>query len=400
MLSKRRDTTFLKDLDRSKRKLETLQRVMVDLREKIYDAKDILADCQVQSRGKEEEEQVSKGCLKCFAPSDLPFQYRTGKQLREINEKIAETKENIRSYLGLSMLAQPNTADSYNDRWSCPDVYDHTQVVGLEEDTKKIKQWLLEANEELLAIGIIGMGVVGKTTTAKEVYNDAEIEQHFERKMWVSVTQTFKEEQIMRSMLKYLGDAGMGDDRGEPLRKINLYLQGKRYLLVMDDVWSSDFKWWDRIYDGLPKGNGSSVIITTRQREVARKMRVTKPRIHQPKFLSEENSWLLFCKVPFAATQGECLHSELLDVGKEIVEKCKGLPIAIKAVGGIMLCKYLAEWRRIADYFRNELNENDNSVMASLQLSYDELPPYLKSCFLCFSLYPEDCVITKEQLIH
>lgn len=67
-----------------------------------------------------------------------------------------------------------------------------------------------------------------------------------------------------------------------------------------------------------------------------------------------------------------------------------------------MLCKRpsLVEWQRIADNFSDELEaENDDSVRASLQLSYDELPPHLKSCFLCFSIYPEDCTIPKDQLI-
>ncbi|KAJ6682148.1 DISEASE RESISTANCE RPP13-LIKE PROTEIN 4 [Salix koriyanagi] len=142
----------------------------------------------------------------------------------------------------------------------------------------------------------------------------------------------------------------------------------------MDDVWSLDGNWWSRIYEGLPKGNGSSVIITTRLVKVLRKMEEVEVSAQNP---------------------------ELEKIGKEIVQKCNGLPLAIKAIGGMLLYKsHYHEWKRIADNFRDELGENDDTVMPSLQLSYDELPPYLKSCFLSFSLYPEDCVITKEQLVH
>ncbi|KAF9614362.1 hypothetical protein IFM89_018115 [Coptis chinensis] len=318
--------SFLKDADRLKRKHQTLRTIMTSLRELIYEAEDILADCEIRSK---DEQQLVGRCSVCFIPSlsELPFYYQSGKRLKDINERVTNIKQNISSYLGVSFFGHTSstTEDQNNQmpRWSSP-IFDHTQVVGLE------------------------------------------------------------------------------DDRDELLKKINQFLLGKRYLIVMDDVWSEDNAWWHCICEGLPKGNGSSVIITTRIEKVARKMGVSEEQTHQPKFLSGDNSWLLFRKIAFAETAGECIHSDLESAGKEIVQKCKGLPLAIKAVGGILLCKspYLSEWRRIADNFREELAENDDSVKASLQLSYDELPSYLKSCFLCFSLYPEDCVISKEQLMH
>lgn len=394
--------SFLKDAERLKRKHDTLRRILTNLRVLIFEAENILMDCEAESVN-----GINEGSTNfpvCFRLPNLCSRYDAGKRLREINDKITGIKQNISAYLGVPLFnqASPTGADNHlMSRWSSP-VYDHSQIVGLESDTVKIKDWLLQAEEGLLAIGIVGMGGLGKTTIAQMVFNDRVTIGHFDRRIWVSVSQTFTEEEIMRSILRSLGDASIGDNRGEQLRKINQYLMGKRYLIVMDDVWTTDNTWWLRIRAGLPKGNGSCVVVTTRIVKVARVMGVSETTTHWPNYLTDYNSWLLFCKIAFADTLGECTHPELESIGKEIVEKCKGLPLAIKAVGGMMLCKpaHYHEWRRIADHFRDEMAENDDSVKASLQLSYDELPPYLKSCFLCFSLYPEDCVIEKAQLIH
>ncbi|KMT02680.1 hypothetical protein BVRB_9g203570 [Beta vulgaris subsp. vulgaris] len=386
--------SFFKDAERLKRKDESLKCTLADMRELVYEAEDILADCQLLSNS-------SGKLLEDYSPTKVPAKYQMGKRIGEINEKINSIKNNISSFLGPLQPVHGNVEEEGPPRWSSP-VYDHTQVVGLERDTRKLKDWLSQSDSSgILSIGVVGMGGLGKTTVAQTVFNDKDIDLRFEKRIWVSVSQKFNEEQIMRSILRYLGDTNIGDNHGDLLRRINQYLLGKRFLIVLDDVWSEDTSWWVRIYEGLPKGNGSCIIVTSRIEEVTRKMRVQEARIHRPQVLNEGHSWSLFCNVAFAETHGECTSTELESVGKEIVSKCRGLPLAIKAVGGMMLCKppYYHEWRRIADHFRDELGVEDNSVMASLQCSYDELPPYLKSCFLSLSIYPEDCEISKDQLV-
>uniref|UniRef100_A0A1D1XTC8 Disease resistance RPP13-like protein 4 n=1 Tax=Anthurium amnicola TaxID=1678845 RepID=A0A1D1XTC8_9ARAE len=395
--------SFLKDADRMRRNVDTLRAITDELRELVYDAEDILAACSTAASG--EQKKASGCCSIGVSPTEILFRSQTGRRLREINRKIKQIKEDMMPFLSPSLAIQSGSTDEFSNdvrRWSSP-VFDQTQIVGLEGDADKIKGWLFGPSSSTSVVAIVGMGGLGKTTTAQKVFSDEQVRGHFEKMMWVSVSQRFRLEEIMRSMLKYLGDASIGDDQGELLNKIHQYLQGKRYLLVLDDVWSLKNGWWARLSDGLPKGNGSCVMITTRiEEEVARKMGAAEGRIHRPRLLSKVESWSLFCKIAFAGTGNVCLHPGLNEVGMEIVERCGGLPLAIKAVGGMMSCKpaSVPEWRRIAGNFREELAGNDDLVMASLRLSYDELPTYLKPCLLCFAVYPEDCVILKDQLIH
>ncbi|KAL3509610.1 hypothetical protein ACH5RR_029011 [Cinchona calisaya] len=138
-------------------------------------------------------------------------------------------------------------------------------------------------------------------------------------------------------------------------------------------------------------------------------MGVLETKVHLPKLLDEEDCWALFCKVAHMSPNGE-ETPELVDEGKKIVLKGEGIPLAIMTIGGLLSLvdkKYL-EWKRISYSFHEMLTSLEGSgsggygsvsVIASLQLSYDELPARLKQCILCFSIYPEDYEIDVDQLI-
>ncbi|KAJ8631175.1 hypothetical protein MRB53_024498 [Persea americana] len=132
-------------------------------------------------------------------------------------------------------------------------------------------------------------------------------------------------------------------------------------------------------------------------------MGAIEKRIHRPKILSDENSWSLFSKIAFAWNGGKYPNSDVASLGKEIVARCKGLPLAIRVVGGMMLGKgdSVSEWRRILEHLKKALAEENTGglVMSSLELSYEELPTYLKPCFLCFSMLPEDYVIAVNEIV-
>ncbi|KAL4312490.1 hypothetical protein GQ457_01G005390 [Hibiscus cannabinus] len=402
--------SFLADANKLKRKEETVKTTLSMVRELTYDAEDILTDCLLRL----EQRQHVFRCHN-FLPREIMFQHRTGKKLKEINGRIVKMHKVLNTYF--KTIGQQGVQDDGGSvgfrRWTSP-VFDESSIVGLAEDTRKIIGWILPMKTRFHRVGIVGMGGLGKTTLTQKIFNNDTILERFEERIWVSISQTVNEEETMKTMLKQLGEDSYGLDMGQMLPKIKQALDGKDYLIVMDDVWSVH-GWWERLLAGLPKrqGQSSAVIITTRKENVAVEMGVEKARIHQPRILDEDESYALFCRIVFASEKEAKQHYELEELGKDIVKKCCGLPLAIKTVGGLLKSKTLSNdvWRRIHDNFHDELatREGESSVMASLQLSYDELPTRLKQCMvgwnpsqclLCFSIYPEDSVISAEQLVH
>ncbi|PQM39781.1 disease resistance RPP13-like protein 4 [Prunus yedoensis var. nudiflora] len=187
------------------------------------------------------------------------------------------------------------------------------------------------------------------------------------------------------------------------LRKIQGGLKGKRCLIVMDDVWShTEVDWWTNLCSVLPEQN-SCIIITTRNEDAAISMGVESSRIHRPNTLNDDESWSLFSKFAFSSSRGICPDDQFENLGKELLKKCGGLPLAIKTIGSLLASKINSpsQWRDILESFHALTTEGKaSSVMASLRLSYDELPPFLKQCMLCFSIYREDAEISADQLIH
>lgn len=393
--------SFLADANKLKRKEETVKTTLSMIRELTYDAEDILTDCLLRAEYHEDVFRCNN-----FLSRKMIFQHRTGKRLKDINRRIEEMQKILKTYF--KTIGQQSSYDdggSIIRRWTSP-AFDESSIVGLAEDTEKIIGWILPRKTKLHKVGIVGMGGLGKTTITQKIYNNDLILERFEERIWVSISQTVNEEEIMKTMLKQLGEDAYGLDMGQMLPKIKQALEGKDYVIVMDDVWSAH-GWWERLLAGLPKreGQSSAIIITTRKESVSIEMGVEKARTHQPRILNEEESWALFCRIAFSSEKEAKQHNDLLEkLGKDIVKKCCGLPLAIKTVGGLLKSKTLSTdvWRRISNNFHDELatREGESSVMASLQLSYDELPTRLKQCLLCFSIYPEDSVISAEQLVH
>ncbi|KAI9188594.1 hypothetical protein LWI28_006768 [Acer negundo] len=274
-------------------------------------------------------------------------------------------------------------------------------VYGRDQDKANILEMVLrdepgDANFDV--IPIVGMGGIGKTTLIQKVYNDDAVKD-FDPKAWVCVSEDFDVLQISNAIIRSITLLPSDyKDLNSVHVKLKELLNGKKFLLVLDDVWSNDDKSWQTLRSPFLFGVlGSKVIVTTRLQEVALTMR---PRGGHYKLdcLSDDDCWSLFMKFAFAG-KDDVADWNLEEIRRKVVQNCKGLPLAARTLGGVLHRKDTEdEWIDILNSKIWDQPGADN-VLPVLKLSYNHLPSYLKRCFTYCAIFPKDYEFEMEELV-
>ncbi|KAM2614196.1 hypothetical protein TB2_028849 [Malus domestica] len=277
-----------------------------------------------------------------------------------------------------------------------------SDVYGRDKDKETIIKLLLSNDVTGSKIGVVpvfGMGGIGKTTLAQLVFNDDAVKGHFNLRAWVCVSEVFDVVKITQTLYGSVTSQNCDITDLNMLQvKLKEVLTRKKFLFVLDDVWNESYNDWDILRRPFESGvRGSKIIVTTRNKGVA-SMMGTRPTHHLMQIL-EEDCWLLFAKHAFENESGFVDPNQEV-IGRQIVSKCKGLPLAAKSLGGLLRSESnLEEWKNILQSDIWELSDAKSGILPALWLSYQYLSPHLKRCFGYCSIFPKDYKFRKSELV-
>ncbi|OMO70979.1 Disease resistance protein [Corchorus olitorius] len=318
-----------------------------ELKDAVHDAEDLLDEIAYEAlRNKlESEDQTAVMQVTRLFSSLNPFN-REKSKVEEILERL-ELLVGQKDILGLRECR--GGGETLFQRLPATSVVDESGVYGREDEKEAIMKLLHPENptqNQTDVIPIVGMGGVGKTTLAHFIYNDCRVEEWFDLKAWVCVSDEFDAFRVTKTILQQI--TSDWDDRLD-LNQLQLKLKetllGKKFLFVLDDVWNEKYGEWDHLKGPFSTGaKNSKIVVTTRSDKVADIMR-TVPTYHL-NILSDADCWLLLAKHAFVNTNPSD-HPDLREIGEAIVKRCGGLPLAVKAVGGLLRGKLdVKEWNK------------------------------------------------------
>ncbi|KAK6946370.1 NB-ARC [Dillenia turbinata] len=402
---------------------ERLHTWVADFREIAYDAEDAIDTYIFRVAFINNRRGSFRGFLKRLTGifKEIKYTYQVGLQIKSINGRIADIRNRLPTYgitTSMGGNGQPcSLADGRKHRPGRRHSYaneEEEDVVGLDEDINKLVQELTNIQSHSRIVSIVGIGGSGKTTLARKVYNHSHVKRHFDCSAWISISQEWRARDIFTNILTQISSLSKEEreliekmTHDELVLKVQNRLKEKLYLLVLDDIWKNEA--WDELKPSFPSGIlGSKHLLTTRIKDVALH---ADPNcfLHMPRSLKNIEAWeLLSKKVKRVIGEGTSQQVTVFcKLGKEMVKKCGGLPLAIVVLGGLLATRTtIQEWEKLSQNISSQLrkagkgsHQHHGEVLTVLALSYNDLPYHLKSCFLYLGLFPEDFEIRARRLI-
>ncbi|XP_048542663.1 putative disease resistance protein RGA3 [Triticum urartu] len=378
---------------------------MKELKSVAYQADDVLDDFQYEALRRQSKigKSTTRKVLSYITRhSPLLFRFEMSRKLKNVLKKINKLVKEMNTFGLESSVRREERQHPWRQTHSKLD--ETTQIFGRDDDKEVVVKLLLDQQDQrrVQVLPIIGMGGLGKTTLAKMVYNDQGVQQHFELKMWHCVSDNFDFIALLKSIIELAvsGRCDMPDTIEMLQKKLEQVIGQKRFMLVLDDVWNEDERNWEDVLKPLlcsVGGPGSVIIVTTRSQKVASIMQTLRP--HKLACLSEQDSWELFAQKAYS-NGVEQEQAELVSIGRRIVNKCGGLPLALKTMGGLLSSyQQVQEWKAIEENDIGDRVRGKDEIMSILKLSYKHLSSEMKQCFTFLAVFPKDYVIDKDRLI-
>ncbi|KAL6638409.1 hypothetical protein ACP70R_023904 [Stipagrostis hirtigluma subsp. patula] len=327
----------------------------------------------------------------------LGSKFRMANNMKKLRQELEEISNDRDKYKlsGSSSSTQPQVIR--NLEWPCNVTAD---ILGRDQEKQEVIDLLMEASNssDFIVLPIYGMGNIGKTTLAILVYNHTQFKAY--KKAWVFVSQTFDLNKIRDSITSELQkDQNQLTDTVEP------DAANKKILIVLDDVWEKDSLKLDalkRFLKDAGKGCKMHVIVTTRDADIAQKMKTNEAK--KINHLPSDMCWAIIKQIVGFEERAD---KEMLEVtGKEIAAKCGGVALAARALGHMLKYRDFSGWVSVKDSCLWNLSmpghtrsEYDH-VCASLNLSFRSMNAYLRLCFAYCAIFPKGHKMAKDDLIY
>ncbi|KAL3722342.1 hypothetical protein ACJRO7_034680 [Eucalyptus globulus] len=380
-----------------------------DLRNLTYDIEDFLDEFTINSTENKSkaEPDTSKvhallpSCCFKLSPKALMLDHTMRSKIKKMDGRLQEiiARKDV-----LSLIENRGRRSAYHQLDKPIPSTNGTEpcFVSREDEKREILKLLTREEDdrtcmELEVIAIVGMGGVGKTALAQQIYNHPHLT--FDEKAWACVSDDFDVLSITKSVLETI-DHHLSCE-GKTLNwlqdELKKNLSGKKYLVVLDDIWNKNYENWTILLKPFQSGaKGSKIIVTTRDLDVAS---MANARLITLKVLSLDDCMTLFASHALGV-QNFAHHPDLEVLGRKIVEKCKGLPLAVKALAGLLRTKVSPhEWEAILNSKIWNLPDERINILPALKLSYLHLHCHLRRCFAYCAIFPKGYEIQRDEVI-